>query len=332
MQAEEDGILKWNYSDSLTRFGIKWNLADNVVSVLVFSERLLVIEQPKGSHCNNNQYLYMALPSAKSLLIYFHLIFKTVLGGSIAIYTDDEGAEAERGEVTFPRSCSYHRVGSGPNLHLLIVNFILFALCPHYHLSGAVHYMVGSSWRNLQSKIPVRGAPVCSWGPTSSMLGVSFLRSSEISCFFRALFFFSFFFLFYSGELQSEGQCTNRSTWVEGNRCLSDKHKHVILIDGCRLTDSSQRAHLISSLINSRAQHTGSMRSSWGVDFLGGRGAYIFLLLHEKNRGPEAELKPIYALFSLPYSSLLSQLCCRRTETINLYCLCSKILAIPNNG
>lgn len=56
---------------------------------------------------------------------HFHLILKTVLGGSNTIYTDDEGAEAQRGEMTSPRSPSYRKAESGLSLHLLLSNFVL---------------------------------------------------------------------------------------------------------------------------------------------------------------------------------------------------------------
>ena len=191
MQAVEDEILAWKHSDSLIWFGIKWNLVSSMGSVLDFNKAPLSSEQPTRSHCNDNQHLYIA--GVKPSHAYFHLILKTVLGGSITIYTDNEGAEAQRGEMTSPRSPSSCKAESGLSLHFLPSNFILHTVHSTTWWGPSCH-VAGSSWRNLHSKLPVREEPVLSWSPILAMLGVtewmSFLRSFEMAS--PTIFFFSF--------------------------------------------------------------------------------------------------------------------------------------------
>ena len=60
---------RWNFKMEALGFsnwfGMKWNLVSSMGSVLDVSQALLAITQPKGSHCHENQYLYMALDGRK---------------------------------------------------------------------------------------------------------------------------------------------------------------------------------------------------------------------------------------------------------------------------
>ena len=99
-------------------------------SVLDFNKAPLNSEQPKRSHCNDNHHLYTAGAVSrckKPSHAYFHLILNSAGGGN-TIYTDDEGAEAQRGEMTSPRSPSYRKAESGLSLRLLLSNFILHTM------------------------------------------------------------------------------------------------------------------------------------------------------------------------------------------------------------
>lgn len=76
--------------------------------------------------------------SAEPSHTYFHLSLITALGSSTAFYTDAQGAEVHRGEVTSSRSPSHHVVESGLNLHLPDGKLHNSALCPHSHLTGLI--------------------------------------------------------------------------------------------------------------------------------------------------------------------------------------------------
>ena len=86
--------------------------------------------------------MFTALLGARSSHTYFHLIVKIVLGDSVAIYSDDEAAEAPRGEVTpWATQLPHGRTG----ILIPASYWRLFAPSSRYHLTGSLHYMVGST-------------------------------------------------------------------------------------------------------------------------------------------------------------------------------------------
>ena len=108
----------------------KWDLVSSMGSVLDFNKAPLDSEQPKRSHCNDNQHLYMAgaVSRCKAFSCIFSFDSQNSPGGGNTIYTDDEGAEAQRGEMTSPRSPSYRKAESGLSLRLQLSNFILHTM------------------------------------------------------------------------------------------------------------------------------------------------------------------------------------------------------------
>lgn len=147
-------------------------------SVLDFNKAPLNSEQPTRSHCNDNQHLYIA--GVKPSHAYFHLILKTVLGGSITIYTDSRrgwGSEVKWLPQGHPVIA---KAESELSLHFCSTSYSTLFTPPLF--DGVLCYVAGSSWRNLAINFQL-GRPVLSAKPHPCNAGVtewvSFLRSFE---------------------------------------------------------------------------------------------------------------------------------------------------------
>lgn len=138
-----------------------------------------------------------------------------------------------------------------------------------------------------------------------------------------------------TGELQFEGQYTNKTTCMEDNQCLIDKHKNKIVIDEYQFIDSPPEPIWFLLLVTKGPKTddhwwvTG-VWACWGGG--GVRTLPIFpscLLLDIKdNRGPEAKLKLLYALLFPPFIfSAFSTVMSQNRHNQFVFCLCSKNLA-----
>lgn len=141
-----------------------------------------------------------------------------------------------------------------------------------------------------------------------------------------------------TGELQFEGQYTNKTTCMEGNRCPIDRHKNKIIIDEYRLIDSPAEPIWFLLLVTKEPKTDDHwwVTGVWTCCRGGGGGAVrtlpIFpscLLLDKKdNRGPEAKLKLLDALIFPPFI-FRAFLTVKSQNSYNrfVFCLCSKNLA-----